>query len=228
MVVQSTSAQNEEDGANRKLIEARLVLEVLDFPRAQLNERSALTLLALLDLKSDTPWTDAQKPLMGITPIMDWCRDHYNRRYAPNTRETFRRQTMHQFMEAALVIANPDQLDRPVNSPKWRYQIEPNALDLLRTFATDGWEDELAVYKRGHQGLRLRYARQRKMSLMPVSIADGMEITLTPGRHNQLIKAIIEEFAPRYAPGGKVIYVGDTGKKWGYFDELTLRGSTTE
>src|SRR4051812_41094114 len=118
----------------RKLREARTILEILDFPRAQLNDRSALTLLALLDMRPDTPWKDALAPLIGITPIMDWSRNHYGVTYAPNTRETFRRQTMHQFVEAVLAVQNPDKLDRPVNSPKWCYQIEPRALDLLGTF----------------------------------------------------------------------------------------------
>lgn len=137
-------AEQIENPAERKILEAIEILEFLDFPRAQLNTRSALVLLALLDLRPDTPWAKAQSPLIGITPIMDWCRQHYNRRYAPNTRETFRRQTMHQFLEAALAVPNPDQPDRPVNSPKSCYQVEPKALDLIRTFGArpngkSGW-----------------------------------------------------------------------------------------
>ena len=73
-------------------------------PRAQQNERSALCLLALLDLPHNKPWSEASDPLIGITPIMDWAREHYNKNYAPNTRETVRRQTMHQFVQAARMI----------------------------------------------------------------------------------------------------------------------------
>jgi hypothetical protein len=79
-------------------------------------------------------WSDAENPMMGITPIMEWAREHYNKDYAPNTRETFRRQTMHQFCDAGIALYNPDMPSRPVNSPKAVYQIEPNALALLRTF----------------------------------------------------------------------------------------------
>ena len=68
----------------------------LGLPRAQQNERSALCLLALLDLTPGKTWAKAGNPLIGITPIMDWAREHYQTDYAPNTRETFRRQTMHQ------------------------------------------------------------------------------------------------------------------------------------
>jgi hypothetical protein len=53
---------------------------------------------------------------------------------------------------------------------------------------------------------------------------------LTPGNHSRLIRAIVEEFAPRFAPGGQVIYVGDTGEKWAYFDADALRnlGATVD
>ena len=78
----------------------------------------------------------ANAPLMGITPIMDWEREHYGKDYAPNTRETVRRQTMHQFVNAGIALYNPDKPDRPVNSPKTVYQIEPATLTLLRSFET--------------------------------------------------------------------------------------------
>jgi adenine-specific DNA-methyltransferase len=204
--------------AKQKIDEALEILKALDFPRAQQNERSALTLLALLDVKPEIPWAEAQEPLIGITPIMDWCRDHYGRAYAPNTRETFRRQTMHQFVAAGLAVSNPDRPDRPVNSPKWCYQIEPAALELLKTYGTQEWEDNFKIYFENRESLRQRYAREREMQRIPVTVADGKQVNLTPGRHSTLIKMIIENFGPRYAPGGQVIYVGDTGDKWGYFD----------
>ncbi len=114
-------AEQVESPEKQRIREAIEVLGHLGFPHAQRNTRSALALLALLDLKPHTPWERAQNPLIGITPIMNWCSENYNRNYAPNTRETFRKQTMHQFMEAALAVPNPDQPDRPINSPKWCY-----------------------------------------------------------------------------------------------------------
>lgn len=112
------------------------ILTSLGLPRAQQNERSALCLLALLDLTPNKKWAEAANPLIGITPIMDWARKHYNKDYAPNTRETVRRQTMHQFVDAGLALYNPDQPARPVNSPKAVYQIEAAALTLVRTYGT--------------------------------------------------------------------------------------------
>ena len=103
---------------NENIRAARQAIIALGLPKAQQNERSALSLLALLNLTPGEAWADAENPLVGITPIMDWAREHYGREYAPNTRETCRRQTMHQFCDAGITLYNPDQPDRPVNSPK--------------------------------------------------------------------------------------------------------------
>ncbi len=191
-------------------------------PRAQRNERSALCLLALLNLTQGKSWAKAQNPLMGITPMMDFARDQYSKKYAPNTRETFRRQTMHQLVAAGIALYNPDNPGRPVNSPKAVYQIEPDTLALLCTFGTASWNKNLHAYQQNRQTLTARYAKQREMQKLSVTLATGQTIRLSPGDHSELIKAIIEEFAPRFVPGGVLIYAGDTGEKWGYFDKELL------
>ena len=201
---------------------AHKVLVSLGLPRQQQNERSALCLLALLDLRPDRTWAQAQDPLMGITPIMDWIRDHYEKKYAPNTRETVRRQTMHQFVDAGIARYNPDKPDRPVNSPAAVYQIEPAALSLLRSFDRKRWHGNLTAYLSKRPTLAAQYAHERKQELIPVQIAPGRKIALSPGEHNELIRAIIEDFGARFVPAGVLIYVGDTGEKWGYFDAVLL------
>lgn len=201
---------------------AHQILVALGLPRAQQNERSALCLLALLNLTPGKPWSKAENPLMGITPIMDWADIHYNKEYAPNTRETVRRQTMHQFCDAGIARYNPDCPDRPVNSPKAVYQIEPAALALLRAFGTTAWHDALTNYLAERETLVARYAKEREQNRIQVRIASGKEITLSPGEHSELIRAIVEDFAPRFAPGSVLVYAGDTGDKWGYFDAPLL------
>jgi hypothetical protein len=124
----------DEQKVGEKIEQALAILKYLGFPRQQQNERSALTLLSLLGLKPDKDWKDASDPLMGITPMMDFFNEYYGKKYAPNTRETVRRQTVHQFLQAALILANPDEPSRPTNSPKAVYQIEPSALKLIRDF----------------------------------------------------------------------------------------------
>ena len=201
---------------------AQQIIVSLGLPRAQQNERSALCLLALLNLSPDKAWVEAEAPLIGITPIMDWVREHYAKYYAPNTRETVRRQTMHQFVNAGIAVYNPDDLDRPVNSPKAVYQIEPTTLALLRNYRSAGWSANLTDYLAVRETLVSRYAKERKQIRIPVQISRRMSITLSSGEHSELLKAVIEDFAPRFAPGSTLIYVGDTGTKWAYFDKALL------
>ena len=63
-----------------------------------------------------------------------------------------------------------------------------------------------------HPSLVETYASKRKMIMMPVKI-NGQDFSFSPGKHNELQKAIIEEFAPRFAPNSECLYVGDTIEK---------------
>ena len=206
----------------RRIQEALQVLGDLGMPRAQRNERSALCLLALLDLTPDKPWAAATDPLVGITPIMDWARRHYDKSYAPNTRETFRRQTMHQFVQAGIAAYNPDQPDRPVNSPHAVYQIEPACLDTLRAMGTEPYTGRLVHFLAIQGTLAARHAMPRALRMVPLRATPGTEVLLSPGKHSAPIKALCEEFGPRFVPGGELVYAGDTGKKWGYCNETLL------
>jgi hypothetical protein len=129
---------------------------------------------------------------------------------------------MHQFCDTGLSLYNPDDPERPVNSPRAVYQIEPAALVLLRKVNTPAWPAALRRYLARRETLVARYAKKRAQTLIPVRISSGVEISLSPGEHSQLIRAIVEEFAPRFAPGSALVYAGDTAAKWGYFDKKLL------
>ena len=208
--------------AKKKIQEAMQVLQELGFPRQQVNERSALTLLSLLDLKPGDAWSNAHASLIGITPMMEFFAEHYGKKYAPNTRETVRRQTVHQFVQAAFVQLNPDDPSRSTNSPKAVYQIAPKALALLRAFGKAEWGKKLKQYLQSVGSLKKRYSREREMKRIPVKLLNGARVSLSPGGQNILVKKVLADFCPIYTPGGKVIYIGDTQKKWAYFNSNAL------
>lgn len=201
-----------EPRMHRHVEEAQQVLRSLGLPADQTNERGALTLLGLLNLTPHRSWADADNPLIGITPLMSFMAEHYlEQAYAPNTRETVRRFTMHQFVAAGVATANPDEPLRPVNSPRYCYQVPAELLIVLRTFGTDEWPQALARWQGEVPALRERWAAERNMALIAVTLPDGSEIGLTPGGQNLLIARLIEEFCARYTPGGQVLYLGDAG-----------------
>ncbi len=145
----------------RRLAETIEVLAAMEFGPKQRNDISAYTLLALLDLQPDVTWTFAQAPLRGITPIIDFIAESYGVRYAPNTRETIRDDAVKFFVHAGLLLRNPDDPNRPTNSGKTVYQIEPSALALLRKVGAADWLDALQPYLANRAAITNEISRKR-------------------------------------------------------------------
>lgn len=205
-----------------RISEALEVLQQLGLPKEQLNERTAICLLALLNLPPNKTWADASNPLMGIRAILDFAREKLERNYAENTRESIRKYSVKQLVAAGVLLHNPDKPDRAVNSSANCYQIEPTALNLFKQVGLRIWQQALSTYIETHTMLAEQFAQHREMQRIAVTIKSGEEITLSSGKHSNLIRAIIEEFAAYFVPGGELVYVGDTAKKWGYCNEDLL------
>lgn len=206
----------------RRIAEAQLALADLGLPAAQQNRLSALALLALLDLRPNQEGAAARNPMRGVHAIMGFGNTHYGTNWAENTRETFRKDAIHYFEMARLIAKNPDNPDRPTNSPHTVYQVTDTALQLLRSFGTASRAGELPAYLEVVGSLADRHAVRRSLAKVPLKRLTGAAVNLSAGAHSDLIEQIISAFAPRFTPGGTLVSVGDTAKKWGYFDEATL------
>jgi adenine-specific DNA-methyltransferase len=218
-----TGIQESPTTVIKKVKDAENILKQLGLPKEQQNERSALTLLALLNLKPRDKWTLASRPLRGITPMMEFFSKQYGKNYKPNTRETVRRQTVHQMLDAGLITANPDDPNRPINSPKAVYQIREEVLELVKTFGTESWNENVQAFLLLNKSLRDIYAQEREMQRIPVQISEHQVLQLSPGGQNILVEQIVHEFGPRYTPGGRILYVGDTDLKFAWFDKVALQ-----
>ncbi len=196
-----------------KIEEAIEILVALGLPRAQQNSRSALTLLALAAVGPGGSWTQTERPLLRIWDIMGFMRDAYGKDYAANSRETIRRQTIHQFEQARIVDRNPDDPARPTNSGKNVYRLTEEAAEVLRKYGSSGFEGAVAAFVGQFGTLKAAYERARASRQLPLRLPDGTTVDLSPGQHNALQVAVVEEFGPRFAPGATVLYVGDTARK---------------
>ncbi len=195
-----------------KIDQSLEILRAIGVPSEQQNKRSALTLLALVNIRPNDNWSAASAPLRTITQMMEYFSSHYGTTYAPNTRETVRRQTIHQFWQMSLVSHNPDKPDRPTNSPYYCYQITEPLLRLVRNFTSPSWDSELTRFRiELDVNLKALDGRTRSMQKIPVIFPDGSIVSIFAGGQNALIKRIVEEFCPRFAKGGEVLYLGDAG-----------------
>jgi len=191
-----------------KIEEAREFLSSVGMPKAQQADICCYVLLAMAGVKPDMAWNEATNEWIRIHDIIRFSNTYYGTTYAENSRETFRKQALHRFRTAALVEDN----GKATNSPNYRYRITEETLQMIKDFRSPKWQASLNRFLVYHDKLVDIYASKKKMEMMPVKI-NGAEFNFSPGKHNGLQKAIIEEFAPRFAPNSECLYVGDTIEK---------------
>jgi len=196
---------------DKKLQEAKNILESLKLPKGQTNDRSAWVFLALSNIKPESNWSKAQAPLLPTYKIMEFIRNEYGMDYKPNSRETIRRQTLHQFEQARIVDRNRDNPERPTNSKDNNYSLNKPIIDILLEYPNGDWKAKLNEFLESVPSLREEYQKKRELLKIAVKLPSGKELKLSPGKHNQLHADIIHEFCPRFiGEGGIVLYIGDT------------------
>ncbi|MFZ3166072.1 MAG: BsuBI/PstI family type II restriction endonuclease [Candidatus Methanoperedens sp.] len=170
-----------------KIEEAIEILRAIGLPKAQQNERSALTLLALLELNKDMLWSESKKRMIRIHDIIIFIQEQYEKQYAENTRETIRRQTLHQFEQAGIIVRNPDNPFRPTNSPKTVYMIADDAFDLVKKYDTIDWDDFLQDFVKSKGKLIEKYEKRNNKYRIPLDLPDGTSVNFSPGKHNEFL-----------------------------------------
>ena len=191
-----------------KVEEAREFLKTIGMPKAQQTDLCCYVILAMAGIKPDMSWSEATNEWIRIHDMIQFVNTFYGVSYAENSRETFRKQALHSFRTAALIEDN----GKATNSPNYRYRLTEETVELLKTMQTPEWEIVLKRFFCYHKKLIDVYASKKQMTMMPVNI-NGEDFKFSTGKHNELQKAFIEEFAPRFAPNSECLYVGDTTKK---------------
>lgn len=189
-------------------------MKAFGLPLAQQNEISGYTLLALCGIEEEIPWRKASRHSVTVTKgIMNWVAAHHGKTYAPNTRETFRRQVLHQFVQAGIADYNPDNPALPTNSPHAHYAITVEALQAVKTFGGAKWHSAVKSFIRKVGTLTEKYHKERVTHGIPLKLANGKCFTLSPGKHNEVQAAIVKQFVSFFAPGAILVYLGDTATK---------------
>lgn len=208
--------------------EARRLLKLFEFDEKRTNDMAARTLLSLLNLREGDTWDQATNNRIGVRGLMDWMRNNLDFPIAENSRETIRREVLHQFVAAAFCEHNDDDPDRPTNSSKSVYRVSPNALSVIRMYS--GSNDDTSSEFRIALEEYLAYApslvelqrEERKIHKIPVRMPSNEIAYINPGGQNKLIKSMVEEFCPRFAPGGQVLYIGDADSKTSNYNKELL------
>lgn len=187
-------------------------------------ERQALALLAVADVDQPGVWHAAQDRDQGRTiatrQIIDWWNERMHESVSSGSYDDVRRKDLLLLLEAGVVVrSNPDAAR---NDPSRAYALSPEYAQAIRQYGNPEFDGAVAAALAGRTTLAERLAARRELARVPVHIGHGVELKFGPGEHNLLIRAVIEEFLPRYGGEAEVLYVGDAEDRDLHYDKERL------
>lgn len=189
----------------RDLDEVKTLLQELGMPPRLYNAMSVYTLIAMTDMADRDNWSEATNNYIGINEIISYLKDKELHTYAPNTRESIRKNVIKPWRDLAIVEDNGEV----TNSGNMKYRIKDEILGTIRTYGTDEWRTALHYFQVYHPALMRGQAAERTVLNMNVRI-NGFDYQLSAGAHNRLQKAVAEVFKERFARDTEFIYLGDS------------------
>jgi type II restriction enzyme len=187
-------------------------------------ERIAMAFLAVADVKSTQEWAllkdSHSKRSLRTRDIIIYINQHFNEHISSGSYDDIRRKDLI-FLVASGIVINTIP-DSARNNSQRGYAISAEYADIIRTYQPNNWQEpKRFLEKRVTLADQLNAARD--IAKTTVKLPTGQVLSFSPGEHNLLQKAIIEEFLPRYGYNAEVLYVGDTTKKFLLLEAERLR-----
>ena len=149
--------------------------------------------------------------------------EHYGEHISSGSYDDVRRKDLRLLVEAGVVVNSSSTEEQATNNPSRGYALSPMFAELLRQYKTPSWDAALTKYKNEVKSLGEELERKRELEKVPVTLPNGKQICLSYGEHNDLQKAIVEVFLPRFGFGAEVLYIGDTKDKFLHLEEEELK-----
>ena len=213
----------EADRIGEKVEQALNIVRLVGIPVRRMTkrrqERVSKALLAVAGITPDMRWAEAASHFNGTTKplttreIIRFWNAHYGENIADSSYDDVRRKDLLVLVEGGLVARSAADPAADVNDGTRGYSVPLEALDLLHSYDTNDWEDSLLRFRNAVGALKDRLSKAREFKMVPVTLPSGNRYRLSPGTHNEIQKAVIEDFLPRFSKGAEVLYIGDTSKK---------------
>lgn len=221
------------DPAERKVDEALRLLEAVGFPLARktpkMRRRLARILLSVCNVKPGTPWSraavwrDASSWSLRSREIIAFINEHYGEHISPGSYDDIRRKNLDYLVAAKLVLASAGRPNALTNDGTRSYAVNPAAAKLFLQFGRPQWAAAVQSFVGEFGSLSATFERGRGTKKVAVALKPGLNVELLAGPHNELQKAIVEEFLPRFAKGAEVLYIGDAQNKMLHVEPARLK-----
>lgn len=226
--IDSSKTYSEKTKAIRELINTTLyILDQFGIPiegTPRRLERMAIAFLASGDIKKISDFKTAKDLNSGYAlktrDIIVYVNKHFGEDISSGSYDDIRRKDLKLLTVAEVVLQSSP--NSATNDSTRGYTINPTYAELIRSYGAKNWEQLVADKLKNIEPLSKKLKRDREIIKVSVTLPSGGELTFSVGEHNDLQKAIIEEFLPRYGHGAEVLYVGDTSDKYLYLEKEEL------
>lgn len=188
-------------------------------------ERMAISFLACGDVKtiSDLKNIKDLKDNFSLKTrdVIDYVNKNFKEKISSGSYDDIRRKDLKLLTVAGVVLRSSP--NSATNDSTRGYSINPLYANLVKDFGTKSWEQKVKDKLKGVEPLNQKLKRERDLKKVKVTLPSGGKIQFSAGEHNDLQKAIIEDFLPRYGFGAQVLYVGDTSDKYLHLEEAKLK-----
>jgi hypothetical protein len=175
-------------------------------------ERMAMAFLAVAGVRND--WaTASDRRFMKTREIITFVNTNFEENISSGSYDDIRRKDLKLLVLAGFILNSSEKVDAATNDPTRGYSLSSNFQTLICHFGTKKWNESLALFMENQTTVADLLARKRDIVKVPIQLPQGKLLELSVGKHNDLQKAIIEEFLPRYGQGCVILYVGDTSNK---------------
>jgi len=190
-------------------------------------EKMAMAFLAVADVKRSVDWHKARvrigKDTLKTRDIIAYMNQNFGEEISPGSYDDIRRKDLKFPVVAEIIVASANKPNAAKNDPTRGYSLSPEYIEIIRAFAQPDWIENVEEFMADKTTLAERMAAKRQIEQVPIKLPGGKTIDFSPGEHNLLQKAVIEQFLPRYGWGAEVLYVGDTAKKFLVREQKRLR-----
>lgn len=214
------------------VVDVQGILEAIDFPFDSIPKawaaRAPKVVLALGRVRNGEPilaakaWGDAGLQVIGSRQLIDWLNGQFGENISSGSYDEVRRRCVKFLVEAGVALKDPDDPYRSPNSPATGYALSPDFGLLLRTFGTPKWSRSLAKFRRSHKSLRKTFRAERERNGVAVTLPNGEKLKLSPGEHNKLQAAIVDDFLPQFIAEPEVLYIADALSRQLHRDDRLL------
>ena len=187
-------------------------------------ERMAISFLACGDIRKIEDLNNIKDLNSGYAlktrDIITFVNKHFKEKISSGSYDDIRRKDLKLLTIAEVVLQSSPK--SATNDSTRGYSINPTYAELIKDFGSKDWETSVSGKLKDIEPLSLKLKRERTIQKVDVILPSGGKLSFSTGEHNDLQKAIIEEFLPRFGQGAEVLYVGDTSDKYLYLEKDKL------